>query len=99
MNSVSNELFSPCSLTGFIFFYFDVFFFYTFCACGPSRSESLHSKIVNTSSLTLDPVAADWAEEVGVQAVGLFNLVQKFSDIHHLWTHKGGKNHLVTLNP
>lgn len=28
------------------------------------------------AALTLDPVAADWTEEVGVQAVGFFNLVQ-----------------------
>lgn len=42
-------------------------------------------------TLTLDPVAADWTEEVGVQAVGFFNLVQEFSDIHHLQRHRGAK--------
>lgn len=36
------------------------------------------------SILTLDPVATDWTEEVGIQAVGFFNLVQQFPDIHHL---------------
>lgn len=44
------------------------------------------------AALTLDPVAADWAEEVGVQAVGFFNLVQEFSDIHHLQRNQGVKN-------
>lgn len=34
--------------------------------------------------LTLDPVAADWTQEVGVQAVGFLNLIQEFSDIQHL---------------
>lgn len=51
-------------------------------------------------TLTLDPVAADWTEEVGVQAVGFFNLVQEFSDIHHLQRHQGAKEyHLDTSLP
>lgn len=37
--------------------------------------------------LTLDPVATDWTEEVGIQAVGFFNLVQQFPDVHHLQRH------------
>lgn len=41
------------------------------------------------TTLTLDPVAADWAEKVGVQAVGFFNLVQEFTDIHHLQRNHG----------
>lgn len=40
------------------------------------------------SELTLDPVATDRTEEVGVQAVWLFNLVQYFSDVHHLQRYK-----------
>lgn len=36
--------------------------------------------------LTLDPVAADWTEEVGIQAVGFFYLVQQLPDVHHLQT-------------
>lgn len=34
--------------------------------------------------LTLDPVAADRTEEVGVETMGLLNLIQQFSDVHHL---------------
>lgn len=45
----------------------------------------------NNAVLTLDPVAADWTEEVGVQAVGFFNLVQQFSDVHHLQRHQTTK--------
>ena len=41
--------------------------------------------------LTLDPVSAHWTEEVGVEAVGLLDLVQHLPDVHHLdrWTHGG----------
>lgn len=41
------------------------------------------------TTLTLDPVAADWTQEVGVEAVGFLNLIQEFSDIQHL---PGGKS-------
>lgn len=44
------------------------------------------------TALTLDPVAADWAEEIGVQTVGFFDLVQEFSDIHYLHRNQGVKN-------
>lgn len=49
----------------------------------------------NNAVLTLDPVAADWTEEVGVQAVGFFNLVQQFSDVHNLQRHRTTK---ITLS-
>lgn len=48
------------------------------------------------TTLTLDPVAADWAEEVGVKAVGFFNLVQEFTDIHHLQRNHGVS---ITIHP
>lgn len=35
-------------------------------------------------TLTLDPVAADWTQEVGIEAVGFLNLIQEFPDVHHL---------------
>lgn len=47
-------------------------------------------------TLTLDPVAADWTQEVGVQAVRFLNLVQEFSDIQHL---PGAKKHITVWRP
>lgn len=62
-----------------------------------------HTKLnrhLTRMTLTLDPVAADWTEEVGVQAVRFFNLIQEFSDIHHLQGHRGAKEyHLDTSLP
>lgn len=39
-------------------------------------------------TLTLDPVAADWTQEVGIEAMGFLDLIQEFPDVHHLRRHQ-----------
>lgn len=58
----------------------------------PSIRYSDANGYLTRPTLTLDPVAVDWTQEVGVQPVGFLNLSQEFSDIQHL---PGVKKHIT----